>query len=229
MAAVAEIVKRIAVIDDEPDELVLREVELRGFGFDVVPINQKLSSVDALVEIVRASADACICDHALQPLGFASFYGAEPVAKLNESGLPAILVTQFLMDQDVSMRRWRQHVPVVLSKDDAEASRLVEGLDICFRELKGEIPPHRRLARTLLEVVRLAQEDNQAVVDVSIASWHPARAVRLPLELLPIELQALDVGTRLIASVNTGATEESDIFFADFEPAPDPLPESRFG
>src|SRR6185436_3888484 len=148
-----EQIKRVSFVDDEHDELILRQAQLRRLGMEVVPIQGPIASVNELIQQIQNGSEACICDNSLQPKNFANFFGAEPVAKLNQSGYPALLVTQFQMDQDVSMREWRRHMPVVLSKEEADSDRIAQGFEFCLREFAGQIASHRKPTRTILEVL----------------------------------------------------------------------------
>jgi hypothetical protein len=58
---------------------------------------------------------------------------------------------------------------------------------------------------------------------VIISGWNPYRVVRFPASLMSIDLQdVLTSETRLFARVNIGAENADDLYFRDFELAPEP-------
>jgi hypothetical protein len=186
--------------------------------------------VDELVDEITAKAQAAVCDNYLQPGGYA-FYGAEAVARLYDRRFPAILVTQFLeQDRDTSIRERRQKIPIVLSKEQADPPAIMQGFVVCAREHRGDIALGRRPCRTLIKVARLDPESGPGMVDALVLSWNPHLPVRFPVKIMPDHLRlALAVGQYLIARVNTGAESTADLFFTDFEAAPEPLPEDSLG
>jgi hypothetical protein len=222
--------QRIAVVDDREDERELKGIELQHAGLEPHSISGQFQRVADLVEKIVERADAAVCDHYLQPADYASFYGAELVAALYRRRFPAVLISQFIdQDYDVSIRKWRHWIPVILSKDQADPDQVIRGLDICRREHLGEFIPSRQACRTLVEVVRKSSEAGQTVIDVLVPTWNSRQPVRLPISLIPATLRRkVDIGTRLIAKVNTGAESSADLYFFDFEEAPAPLPEEDF-
>lgn len=83
--------------------------------------------------------------------------------------------------------------------------------------------PHE-LHRNLVRVVDVSEESNEKVVDVIIPGWNPNRVVQLPLSLICEWISNFEpeIGTRLIANVNSGAENPEDLYFTDFEVAPKP-------
>jgi hypothetical protein len=223
-------ISRIALVDDAQEDLELQSIQLLRVGLMPLPITTMFGSVNELVEEIISSAQAAICDHFLQQGGY-GFFGAEAVAQLYDRKFPAILVSQFVeQDYDVSIRAYRNKIPVVLRKKQINPETITSGLNICLRELRQDILPSRRSCRALLQVTRLDLEGNANVIDVIIPSWDLQCPVRFPISLIPANLRCyLAVGNYLIANVNTGADNQEELFFTDFEAAPEPLPEYRFG
>src|SRR6185295_6492974 len=103
---------------------------------------------------------------------------------------PAILISQFVdQDYDVSIRHWRARLPSVLSRDEFRADTFAAGLEICRKEIRGELTPQRRRHRVLIKVVDIQNEANQKVVDAIIPSWSRKTAVRFPFAIVPIRLR----------------------------------------
>ena len=54
-------------------------------------------------------------------------------------------------------------------------------------------------------------------------SWNPYRAVRFPISLIPSDLHGkLAPDVALFAHVNIGAEKSDDLYFREFELAPEP-------
>jgi CheY-like chemotaxis protein len=219
-------VRRLAIVDDDPDTAEITSWQVQDAGYEpVVFPGRAVADPEELTSWVSLSAEGAICDHRLMARGFANFFGARVVSELfGEQHVPAILVTQYVdMDQDVSIRRWRRNIPVLLSRDEANAETIRHGIEMCMAELNGNIPSSRKPYRTLVYVDALGDESNEPIMDVIIPSWNNHHAVRLPQTLVPAEMQDnIRAGTWLFADVNIGARESQDLFFTDFEPAPEP-------
>lgn len=224
MVALAQI-KRVGVIDDDEDQAYAIGELLNDMGLKPHIVRGQFETPTELVEQTIGVVDAIVCDHRLSDYGMARFYGAEAVAEYFQRNVPSVLMTQYqTTDSNVSIRRWREWIPSVLSRQDTAQSGapLVHGLDRCLQELSGHIPSDRRTYRSMIEVAAIGEETEQ-VADVFISNWRPLEAIRIPTSIIPAHLRRdLQVGTFLIARVNTGTTLAADLFFTDFELAPEP-------
>jgi CheY-like chemotaxis protein len=216
----------IAIVDDNAQaaEAVRYAVEDAGFTPWIFP--GKGRSVGWAVNKIKENAQAAICDHRLSALGFAAFNGAELAARLISDNIPAVLISQFVnQDYDVSIRRWRAKVPSLLSRDECRAETIKDALELCRREISGEIVAGRRKHRTLVRVADKQEEAGEQVIDAILPAWNRQRAVRFPATLVPKRLHGLlKKGAYLIAYVNLAATRPEDLFFEGFE-KPRPLDE----
>jgi hypothetical protein len=210
---------KVAIIDDDQEAIQIAEVEVIEAGFTPLIIPGPIESCHGLAISLSSKADGVLCDHRLGYSGFASFMGAELVANLFDLKIPAILVTQYTdIDKDVSIRKWRHKIPVLLSRDETSAQRIKDGLTECKNELGGMVRQDRKPYRTLIRIETIGNESGESVIDAVIPSWNPHRAVRFPLSLLNEEIrQQVKPLTRLIASVNIGADRSEDLFFDRFE------------
>jgi len=225
MAVAEPEIRRVAVVDDDPSQADVMSELIRDAGYEpIIILGPRFDRVEDLVDKVRESADAAVCDHRLQPRGFAGFYGAEAVAALIGLSVPSLLITQFIdIDADVSIRLWRHLVPVLLSRDEADPDRIVQGLNECIREAHGEHLSTRRPWRALVQVDATNEESGKRVIDAHVPSWNPHQAVRFPAALIPQNLQPnLIPGSCFFAKVNIGADRAEDLYFFDFESAPEP-------
>src|SRR5207245_47892 len=118
-------VQKIAIVDDESTDAQIHEWEVEAAGFEPVIVNRSFKNMEELAAFIKAEAQGAVCAHRLANYGFARFYGAKLVASLYDLKIPALLVTQYAdIDNDVSIRRWREKVPVLLSNDEADADNI---------------------------------------------------------------------------------------------------------
>lgn len=218
--------RKIVVIDDEKDFAKTVEWEIEDAGYEpFLIVEGNFKEVNDLVSQIPQDTFGVLCDHRLSKSGLADFYGSDLVATLYDLKIPALLDTQFYdMDSDVSIRRRRHKIPVLLNKDNVDSNTITEGIQLCHRELNGNVLSHRRPHRNIMWIVDLSKESGDKVVDVIIPGWNPSKAVRLPVSLIEewiTEFQP-EIGKYLIANVNNGASNSEDLYFTHFEIAPEP-------
>ena len=219
----------VAVVDDDPIAAATLRVLLEDAGYEAVEVDPPLESIDGAIAQIRKIATAAVCDHRLSPRGLAHFGGAELVAQLYTTAFPAVLVSQyFKIDQDVSIRKYRSRIPILLARDEIGPDELAEGIRVCADEIGGQPLPQRRGWRTLVRVVAKDTEGGEDVVDAIIPGWRTGEAVRFPAELLGPHKNALPEGRidrlelRFFARVNIGADDARDLYLEGFEPATEP-------
>lgn len=226
MSQVTLELQRVAVVDDDAEQAELTSLWLEEANFRpiIIKTDRPFDVPQEVVEIIRSQADGAVCDHRLTHHRFSVFNGAELSACLYDSKIPSILTTQYVdMDVDVSIRKWRHKIPVLLSRDATDSESLKLGLFASSQEILGRVSAARKPHKSLIRVKDMGNESEMTVLDVIIPSWNPLRAVRFPLSLIPTGLQGSVVpGTRLFASVNIGAEDSQELYFDDFELAPEP-------
>jgi CheY-like chemotaxis protein len=227
MAAVAD---RVAVIDDQPDGAESTSIKLEDAGYSPVILPGGFHHVGELVDAVRSIATAAVCDHRLSVTGYAPFEGAEAVAALVEAQVPALLVTTYAMDFEVSIRAIRDRLPVVLNRSDlGDPDLLKQAFYACAEEIAGRPPSTRRLRRTLISLDKITSEEGKTVADAIIPAWNPSLAVRFPVSLMGDVAEAAAEGKAFFAMVNTGARRSEDLVLKNFSIAPDPAPDDGLG
>lgn len=213
-------IEKIAIIDDDKSAAELTSLYVEDAGFEPLMVVGPVSSLDELTSyIIKQKVQGALCDHRLSHHGFANFYGASLVASLYERNIPAVLITQFVeIDKDVSIRKWRRKIPVLLSRDEADTKSIKNGIEYCEAELRGDVPIARKPHRALFVVTEKTTEGNENVIDIIIPSWNPKRAVRLPLALVPSTLhENIRENVWLFAQCNIGAEKSEDLYFEGFE------------
>lgn len=227
MAAVLE---RVAVIDDQPDAADSTSIELEDAGYSPVVLADGFQDVGALVDAVKSVASAAVCDHRLTVTGYAPFEGAQAVAALIEAGIPALLVTTYAMDFEVSIRAMRGRLPVVLNRSELGDPELIkQAFHSCTEEMAGRPPAWRRLRRTIISIDMVTTEEGEQVADALVPAWDPNRAVRFPVKLMGAAAEGIAKGNAYFAMVNIGALRGEDLVLADFSLAPDPDPADGLG
>ncbi|HBB31584.1 MAG TPA: hypothetical protein DDZ80_16935 [Cyanobacteria bacterium UBA8803] len=217
--------KTIAIVDDDTAQSKATAWEIEDAGYQPFLLDEgSFHTVDELVSLIRENAQGAVCDHRLSNSGFANFYGAELVAALYDLRFPSLLITQYTeMDTSFSIRKWRHKIPVLLSREEADASNITKGIEVCRSELSGKIPSTRKSRRTIVSITNIDEESGETVVDAFVPAWNPYKAVRFPAILVPENLRdALKPNVCLFAHVNTGAEKSDDLYFEKFELAPEP-------
>ena len=224
---------RVAVVDDREGQAetaagIAEEADLVPSIFSETA--GAFGSPGQLLELVYSDGcDAVICDHRLSQTGFASFTGAEFVAILFREGIPGVLLSTFsAIDSETSIKLHRAEVPSLIDRSKLDPDVLLAALRRCESELAGVVAPERQLQRTLVRIESTSSESDIPVVDAIVHTWNPDHAVRFPLDLIedPAIRDALTTSfqmpTRLFAKVNIGCRSESELYFQDFEWAPQP-------
>ncbi len=184
---------------------------------------------EELVNRIRSmQCAAVICDHRLSQKPFASFTGAELVSRLYRATVPGLLVSTFTsIDGDSSIRRFRADIPSLIPREQLDPEHIWDGLTKCSNELAGTMTPERHARRTLVRVVDVTSYGGDLFVDAIIHTWSPVQAVRFPIDIVDNASvrQALEDGmienNRLFAAVNVGCKADIDLFFREFEFAPE--------
>jgi CheY-like chemotaxis protein len=210
-----------AIIDDSSIAAMSTSVAVEDAGFVPIVLQDGFATLDDAVTTIRHRADSAVCDHRLSFGNYAQFSGAELVARLYDEGTPAILVTQYVMDADVSIRQFRRQIPVVLLRPQIEPSTVRAALARCVAEVGGQYGRERLPIRTLVRVLNRSDEGGQSVIDALVPAWRTDEAVRFPLSLIREDLRPEAVpDARFFAEVNVGADANQDLFFANFERVP---------
>src|SRR5204863_3664056 len=108
-------IKRVAIVDDSHDQAETIKIVVKDAGYEPVIVDNLIVDPTTLLKELM-QYDAVVCDHRLYKAGWL-IYGSRIVAELYQQKKPAILQTQFLMeDHDVTIREFRRYIPVVLRK-----------------------------------------------------------------------------------------------------------------
>ncbi|MDJ0902996.1 MAG: hypothetical protein QNJ55_29770 [Xenococcus sp. MO_188.B8] len=217
--------KTIAIVDDDKELAEVTAWDVEEAGYETLLLFEgHFQDVNELASRIMNNAQGAICDHRLMNSGLTNFYGAELVAALYDRKIPSLLITQYTdIDAPFSIRKWRRKIPVLLNRDQADASSIAKGIEDCTSELHGNIPSTRKSYRTIVRITDIDEESHERVVDAFVPGWNPHKAVRFPASLVPEHLRdKLKPNVRLFARVNIGAEKPDDLYFEKFELAPEP-------
>lgn len=204
-------IQRVMVIDDQPDArdamaFSMEDADLEPI-FHVHPFNSMAECLSTVT-----TADAAIFDHHLKPGNYADFDGASAVAQLYQQRFPSLLVTAWAKVDIDNIRQLRKDIPILIRSGDAESQVIKSGFEQCINEFSGHYSFSRKPWRTL---VRIEEVDSSRVY-VVIPGWNPNEIVSLPLVMFP-KVKEVVPGTRFFAKVNTGADQQEELYFTDFE------------
>jgi hypothetical protein len=192
---------------------------VRDLRLEPVPEAGPLASLEEFAGEAAKRTQGAVCDYQLGARNYAPFHGAALVAAWYELGYPALLCTKWEQAVIDEMRRFRPRIPVLIKPSELDPDRLVAGLEVCIRELRGERTSSRRVWRTLVRVEDVSPDRNMRAY-VVLPAWDNERVVRIPVTDIPEAVRpAVKPDARLYAWVNLGAETNEELFFDRWEVA----------
>lgn len=211
------LVERIDIVDDEPTVRQAYAEQVKDLQLEPVSEAGPLTSLEGFAREAAGRTQGAVCDYQLGARNYASFHGAALVAKWYELGYPALLCTKWEQAVIDEMRRFRARIPVLIKPSELDPDRLLTGLEVCIRELRGERAPSRRVWRTLVRVEDVSRDRNTFAF-VVLPAWDNERVVRIPLSDIPEPIRSgVKADLRLYAWVNLGAETNEELFFDRWE------------
>ena len=228
--------RRIAIFEDDPTNRERLADLISDCGGDALPINGPAPALSELKQFCDYNKiNLLVCDHHLtERSNYASYYGAEAVARSYRNGIGGILVTAYERDDaEVLLRRHRRLIPALLhSPTDVNSANLQTALAQAEQEVLKHKPILERIPhRTIMTVQNIETRgaSKVKVVKVIMIQWNAEQEVVFPLDLIPVKLHhAVRPGRSLIAQVNIEAARQEDVYFEKFElPNPDVLKKAK--
>ncbi|MGO7421011.1 hypothetical protein ACCT09_13880, partial [Rhizobium ruizarguesonis] len=122
---------------------------------------------------------------------------------------------------EAKFKPFRSKVPVILPRNKIDKADFRELFERVRLELTGKHSPDRQLYRSTFAVESV--EGNPPMVVGFLPSWSQNSAVTFPLDLIPAALQThVKPGGFLFVRVNLNAEKAADLYYEDFELAPEP-------
>jgi CheY-like chemotaxis protein len=210
-------IDRVALVDDDPEARRVYRLTVEDAALKPVELVESVGSVDRGFEIVRDSAHAVLCDHNLRKRNYASFDGAEFVARCNSLNIPAVLCTQYERPDVEQIRRYRADIPVLLRSDELEPDQLLDGLARCVAELRDGPDERRRLWRAQVRVVDEGESD-RGVFFVAVPAWGGNERIGVLRSDVPSEVRdTVAEGRRYHVQTNLGAETAEELYFSRWE------------
>ncbi|WP_124778920.1 MULTISPECIES: hypothetical protein [Micromonospora] len=210
---------RVAIVDDQPESRKSYSYTVEDAELEPVAEDGPLGSLDDYLRSRHISqyADAALCDYRLGGRAYASFSGAQLVARWYKENFPALLCTRWEKAQIEHIRPYRRWIPVLMTPDELTVDTLMDGLKECLFELNGNFRPHRRPWRT--QVHFLSKDDDQRnTYFAEIPGWERNDVIRVSLTDLPQEVATMVRDDwRCHARANLGAESPEELYLCDWE------------
>lgn len=204
-------IRTVAVIDDQPDARDTIAVDLEYLSFEPRPLDGPFRDISAVLASVVGQVDAAVLDHHLNQRSYAGCTGAEVASKLYDQKIPAVLITSWSEAELGKIRMYRRKIPAVLNRDEAPEA-ISRGFEACINEFSQQFASNRKPWQTIIRVEEIRR--NEGMAYCVVPTWHPDQVVNIPLDLIPANLHtSLQPDDHLIAFVNTGALDASELFF----------------
>jgi hypothetical protein len=211
-------IRRVDIVDDKPDVRKVIAICVREAELEAVVENDQLPPLEHFVSAAMNKADAGICDHRLNLGRYAQFDGAQAVARFYDLKWPALLCTTWSKADMDAMRLYRRRIPILIHTDDLNPDTMAMGFEYCIREFESDFSPSRRPWRTLVRIEEVDKDMVPPMFFAVLPGWHSSDKIRLPLSLIPPELQTqIKPGARFHAQVNKGAENQDDLYLDEFE------------
>jgi len=207
-------IERVAIVDDKPDVRQSFAYPVQDLKLTPVLQTVMMATLAESVQRLRLIAEAALCDFQLRVSNYATFDGAELVAALYQSAMPAVLCTRFEKSDIDKIRKYRRSIPCLLNPNELDEDSLLRGFEVCVKEFKQEFTAERRSWRTMVRV----QSVEVHHLHLFVPGWSSREGLRLLRSDIPEPLASkLVEGLRCHARVNLGATRQEDLYFTDWE------------
>lgn len=220
--------QRIAIFDDRKIGRERLSDLVKYTGNIPVPVPNAPALSDFNKFLSKEKISLIICDHRLFECGdYADYTGAKAIAAGYRCHYGGILVTAYEgIDIESSIREYRRWIPSLIHSNNLDPETMIKALEIADREARENIPCPERIAyRTLMTVRRIINTGTGPIVKVIMSQWRINEEVGFPLSMVPSKMRSeTEPGKMIIAKVNVGANNASDLYFDEFEmPDPDVL------
>ena len=218
--------KKIAIVDDDDDcrESLAILVEDAGYEPELITGRFGNNKQSLINEIRSHDIFGVISDHRLSHGHLANFFGSELLASLYDLKIPSVLITQFLdVDADTSIRKYRDKLPAVIGRGTQNPKLISKLLDFSRQEILNGRTSSRKPHRALIRIDDYSIGTKEGLVEGVVTNWDSELKIKFQVELIPesVRRQMMESDiNRLIAFVNTGASNPNDIFITDIHLAP---------
>lgn len=210
-------VQRICLVDDSPSSLESYGYTVEDAELEPLPLAGELGTLEDAFARGFRGADAGLSDFELHTHSYASFNGAELVARWYKDGFPGILCTRYEKAQIERIRPLRRWIPVLLKPDDLNPDSLMQGLELSLKELHGDFMATRRPWRTQVHFL-YKDPDTFDTFFAEVPGWSVNEILKIRLHDLPQPLRSqVRDEFRCHAYANIGTGESEELFLSDWE------------
>jgi CheY-like chemotaxis protein len=212
----------MAVLDDDAVQAKAVKLQLEEIGVETVIADlDRVPTLERAIDWVLEHAQAAVCDVQLNHLHSGVNYdGAQLLSSLiGDHAIPGVLTTGFKDDVGMCVRPHRWRIPVLVSRDETEEPEvLLEGVEICRKEMANGRAPDRETHRVALFIEKTATIDNRVALDARVGGWSQKASIRFPASMLGEQYDNIEAARAIVdhaffAHVNLGAEHETDLFF----------------
>lgn len=213
------LIERVLIVDDDKSGREAYELPIEDLDLEPVMEEGPLPDFQSYVQgIYPDRANAAICDYKLKVRNYATFNGAELVAGWYQVKFPAILCTKWDSAVVAELRRFRRWIPVMLNPSGLNPESIQRGLETCIDEFNGRVKGSRREWRTLVRFIETEEGTGNRSFFVVVPDWDQNKVIQILASDIPeADRSRVKADTRHYARVNTGAENQEEIFFTDWE------------
>ncbi len=221
MTIEGDLIETVSIIDDSKDMRAAISMNLEDLGLNPNTIEDDILDKETLLTFVKSGSQGVICDHNLKVGNYSNYNGAELVSMFNKNHIPSILCTQYNHQMVQQIRKHKEHIPVLVNLGDYdELEVLQDWFSICINEHKGKVLPSRKTWQSTvrIESIDVHTDYQNSILNVKIPEWDTTHGIGILMSDIPCEIsKQLKEGSRLKASVNTGAEKQEELFFKNWQ------------
>jgi CheY-like chemotaxis protein len=209
-------IEKIGIVDDNEEGRNTLSYIVEDASLEPILQNESVTNLEEYLTSLRDNFDGIVTDHHLRKVkSYFPIDGAEFAAKCYGLNIPSLLVTRYEQSEILEIRKFREHIPVVLTPDEYDPDSLIAGLVKCMNEFNGILTMGRKSWRTLIRVDDVKEDKNIYII---IPAWNSQQAISLNMNNLPENLQkVIKPDMRFFAKVNIGNENSNELFIKDWE------------
>jgi hypothetical protein len=207
-------INSLCIIDDDEGARASYVEAFYDTSFNAIA-QEEVNDISLFFDNSLRAFDAVISDHQLKKKkNYFPINGAQVVSMCYERNIPSVLVTKYDQAQMSEIRKFRKNIPVILNPSQFDEDTVINSLEVCIKEFKGEIRADRKLWRTLVRIDAI--EENH--IYIIIPGWDTSEAIAIGKDELPAHIKPIiDLDKRMHIEVNVGCESVNDLYFGNWE------------
>lgn len=213
-------ISKIHVIDDDTDSREGYALTVEEIDVETVLQNDKVNNIDSFL-LTIGNDDAVVSDHHLKKSSnYFPVNGANFISRCYEKRIPSVLVTKYELASYHEIRPFKRNIPVVLTPGQFNPDTLINALEQCVNEFKGNLSQTRKTWRTLVQFDDVIKDEtnNKIMAMAILPSWNRNIVINLKMIELPPEIREVaEPELCLYAHVNIDAEDPYELYFQNWE------------